>query len=87
METRYITMTPCADCGVHTSVLFSGPPGEGNDFQSAAVRVAGEDDAAAIFYLEAVRERRLHPGITLDDETIRIINRRVAARLYEIVTQ
>ena len=53
------------------------------DFQRAACAVSVDLDthAEAHWYLEAVRERRLHPGRTLN-EAARDINGRVAARLY-----
>lgn len=41
-----------------------------------------QDDPAAHWRVEAIRERRMRPGVTLDEATLREINRRVAARLY-----
>lgn len=52
------------------------------DFQLAATR-GDSHDAADIWYLEAVRERRLHPGRALDDAK-HDIGERVAARLHDL---
>lgn len=57
-----------------------------DDFQLAAMQHGDSHDAAALWHLEAVRERRLHPGRPLD-EAKPDINARVARRLYEICTQ
>jgi len=54
-----------------------------DDFQAIALRLGDSHDAAALWHLEAVRERRLHPGRLLDEAKAEI-NGRVARRLYLI---
>lgn len=59
-----------------------------DDFQDAAVRAGLADPftiegAAAHWYMEAVRERRLRPGAALDDTTLREIAKRVGERLHK----
>jgi hypothetical protein len=54
-----------------------------DDFQLAAMALGRSLDAADIWQLEAVRERRLHPGRLLEDAKADI-NKRVAKRLYDI---
>lgn len=56
-----------------------------DDFQLTAARLGDSSDAASLWHLEAVRERRLNPGRPLEDAK-KDINRRVAARLHEICT-
>jgi hypothetical protein len=41
-------------------------------------------DAAAHWRLEAIRERRMTPGVALVGETLRAVNRRVAKRLFDL---
>lgn len=57
-----------------------------NDFQTTAMELGDSHDAAALWHLEAVRERRLNPARPLEDAKANI-NSRVAKRLYEICTQ
>lgn len=58
------------------------------DFQNAACCVAWDLDKypEAHWYIEAIRERILNPGRKLDDAA-HDINKRVATRLYELVTR
>lgn len=55
-----------------------------DEFQSACVRVSGDLDryAEAHWFLEAVRERRMNPGRTMDEDALHDISERVAQRLY-----
>lgn len=58
-----------------------------DDFQLAAClcsELAEEGCAYAAWHIEAVRERRLNPGVALSGEVMHRINTRVAARLYEL---
>ena len=57
----------------------------GDDFQIAAMNLGDSRDAADLWHLEAIRERRLHPGRLLQDAR-RDINARVASRLHALVT-
>jgi hypothetical protein len=52
------------------------------DFHLAASHVAHDDDAAAHWNIECIRERRSRPGAVLDPSTLNAIALRVAARLY-----
>lgn len=55
-----------------------------SDFHIAASIVTRDDDAAAHWQIEAIRERRVRPGALLDDATLRTIAIRVAKRLFDL---
>lgn len=54
------------------------------DFHLAVSDVChAEDDAAAHWQVEVIRERRIRPGAAFDAATMKAINLRVAKRLYD----
>jgi hypothetical protein len=54
------------------------------DVHAAVTQVqADPDKVEAHWQLEAIRERRKRPGCKFDTATLKTINKRVAARLYE----
>ncbi len=56
-----------------------------NDFQLAAMLYGDSHDAAALWQLEAIRERRVHPNRALEAAKGDIAQR-VAGRLHKICT-
>lgn len=54
-----------------------------DDFQLAAMKMGDSHDAVDLWYLEAIRQRVLHPGQLLE-EGKKDINARLADRLFKI---